>query len=111
MAEVHRETRRTRVLHRCLLNPADVTFHDTSAFIVTDVLKLPTSRLLARAAGENVDAHPLRLGMRLGGLGNVHRADFHRYTARGVIVEAIGRIKLAGRGPGHFSVGLNCNHL
>src|ERR1700693_5033536 len=31
------------------------------------------------AAGENVDSHRLRLGIRLGGLGNVHRADFHRY--------------------------------
>jgi hypothetical protein len=41
------------------------------------------------AAGENVDSHPLRLAMRLGGLGNVHRADFHRYTTRDVIVEAI----------------------
>jgi hypothetical protein len=36
MAEVHRETRRTRVLHRCLLNPTDVTFHDTSAFVETN---------------------------------------------------------------------------
>jgi hypothetical protein len=26
--------------------------------------------------------------MRLGGFGNVHRADFHHYTAGGVVVEA-----------------------
>jgi hypothetical protein len=29
--------------------------------------------------------------MRLGAFGNVHRADFHHYATRGVIVEAIGR--------------------
>jgi hypothetical protein len=27
--------------------------------------------------------------MRLGGFGNVHRADFHHYTAGGVVVEAV----------------------
>jgi hypothetical protein len=34
MADFHRKTRRIVVLHRCMLNPADGTFHSLVLFLL-----------------------------------------------------------------------------